>query len=221
MAEDKQEVMYGYTRDGADSYSDGPTADIKEILKNRPAPNDPRPQIHKFYGEKTIVSHEWDGSGWVALTPEDIKVNPTRADDPQDDIAPDPFGSSPVRSLILEAAGIDEKDQVKLVTLRVEGFTVEAKAGEYQAVRGYLMAAPQGLSVHVAVHDPARLVDDVSDAEIFASAFKHVANMLDMAIVEVANRRADRAVLAADQKTETANKRFGGKEGPTQKYEEL
>ena len=157
------------------------------------------------------------------MAEEDGQVNQPRADDPQDDIAPEPFGPSPVRGLILEAAGIDEKDQVKMITLRVEGFTVEAKAGEYQAVRGYLMAAPQGLNIHVAVHDPARLVDDVSDAEIFTSAFKHVANMLDMAVVEIAHQRADRAILAADRKAETANRRFGGKEGTPQKqkYEEL
>jgi len=216
-----ERVMYAYSPDNLRGYKAEPRYDLDELLEIIPNPDAERPQIYKIMGEKTIVSHIWDGEAWIELTPE--MVNPTRTDDPQDDIAPDPFGPSPVRSLILKAAGIGEEDRVKMVTLRVKGFTVEAKAGEYQAVRGYLMAAPQGLNIHVAVHDPAKLVDDVSDAEIFAAAFKHIANMLDMAIVEVANRRADRAVLAADRKSETANKRFGGKEGPTpkQKYEEL
>jgi len=116
------------------------------------------------------------------------------------------------QKMVLERWGIEgRRDEVLLVSLKVAGFTVEAKAqaGPYQNVRGYVSLEPASdLAINVLVHDPARCVDSSGDVGIFGAAFRYVARELDMAVVDTANRRLDRAIVEDDAKAATARSRF-------------
>jgi hypothetical protein len=130
----------------------------------------------------------------------------------------DPFALSEAeqeaRKLILEKDHITEGQKVKLVTLRVVRFTAESKVkpADYEGERGYAEVEPEDLYIHVPIYDPANLIGPEGDVGLFGRAFHAVATELDMRVVDVANRRADRQIIAADTSARTRPRRFEVKE---------
>jgi len=155
-----------------------------------------------------IVSHEWNGQErkWIELAPESAA-----------DFSEDGEG----RKIILSELHLaDKQNEVVLVSVKVESFTVESKAGDYQAVRGYAQFAPENLWIHVPIYDPASLVGPEGDVDIFATVFRYVARALDAEVYGVASRRADVAAAKVDIEAKIAPRRFeAGKEVPGKKTE--
>ena len=127
------------------------------------------------------------------------------------------------RTLILEAAGIERGQHTLLVRSRVEEFTVESrvKPADYESARGYARVAPEDLYLNVVIYDPEQKVSAESDAEIFGQAFRMLAAELDMRVVEMANRRADRQIAVEDAAHKSRPKRAALREGGNQQGEVL
>jgi hypothetical protein len=127
------------------------------------------------------------------------------------------------KSLVLEAAGIAEGDQVKLVTFRVAAVTWESERqpASYEKMRAYMRLEPEALEIHVPVYDPASKVDGDGDVAMVMDAVKAVGRQLDMAVVTLANERKDRQIVADDASNGTRPKRAALKGGGNQQGEVL
>ena len=113
--------------------------------------------------------------------------------------------------MILDELKITGKEnETLMVKLKVTRFTTEskAKAGEYQNdIRGYAEVEPENLYVHVPVFNPGALVTEEGDAAILAYVYRQVALSMDMAVVKIANERADRAIVKGDTERAIAARR--------------
>lgn len=149
--------------------------------------------------------------------------------DPQQNIDPEPFAepdeNSP-RRVVLDQMGIEDKQDYWLFVADLVGFTCEstARPGDYQNTRGYWnVQLPLPHKLRVPIHDPHKKVTDESgNLGLYAAAFFQIASTLDAQVVDVANQRLDREVVAADQKaaTQVRPRVDAGKEVRQQQKEE-
>jgi len=105
------------------------------------------------------------------------------------------FENEEGRKLILGQWNLIDGQETMMVSCEVAAFTIEAKAGEYQAIRGYAQVEPENLWIHVLVHNPAQLIDESGDVQLFGSVFRYIARELDMAVMDTARNRLDREAI--------------------------
>jgi len=190
------EEVYGLTLvpalcDGS-NYDGGPTPDPQSLM-DRVTDPDLAAEIHLLrpFAENE-VAYRWLFGTWVDVAKNVPIPNPF-------------FENDPGRKIILDKWNLtDQGNEILMVTCRVAGFTIEAKAGDYQSTRGYVQLEPEDLKIHVPVYNPGQKIDQAGDVEIFGSVFRYIATELDMAVVDIANRRLDRAIAVQDVKGATA-----------------
>jgi len=88
------------------------------------------------------------------------------------------------------------------------GFTVESKAGPYQATRGY-QPFDANFHLYLPIHNPHKLVNDaVGNLDILAQAYRTIARALDLTVFQVASERVDLQTLEADKQQEIRVRRI-------------
>jgi hypothetical protein len=134
-----------------------------------------------------------------------------------------PWEESPGRALVLGELELTGKaNEVMMVSVRVEAFTVEAKVqpAQYEQSRVYAHFAPENLHIHVPVSNPGQHIDGAGDVSLFGYVARYIAREVERVGFRIANERADLRTVEADKKSA---KRGGVKLGnaPASKAEVL
>lgn len=119
------------------------------------------------------------------------------------------------RNLILEKAGIEEKDDLLMVTFRVEAVTFESKVkpADYEGERVYAYLVPvDNREIRVAVYNPAKKVTPETNAGVFGEAAYQVGRMFDGMAVKLAEARQRERNLLLDQEIVERDRAEAGKQ---------
>jgi len=129
-------------------------------------------------------------------------------------IDPLPWEHGAGSALVLAEMGMTGDEKVMLVSVKVVEMTMESKAGDYQAVRGYLRVAPENLWAHIPVYSPGQLVNDGDgNVGMLREVYRVLAKALDAEVYHVASERADQAVAAKDVEVAVRSQRFDAGKG--------
>ena len=132
-----------------------------------------------------------------------------------------PFEDTPGRQVVLGAMGIEgEQNEVALVSVRVEAFTVEAKIQprQYEQSRVYGSFVPDNLYIHIPITNPGQLVDNAGNVGLFGKVLRYVAREVERAGYKIASERVDRRTVEQDKQDE---KKGGVKLGNAPKRSEV
>ena len=132
-----------------------------------------------------------------------------------------PFEDTLARHVVLGAMGIEgEQNEVALISVRVEAFTVEAKIQprQYEQSRVYASFVPENLYIHVPVTNPGQLVDNAGNVGILGKVMRYLASEVERTGFRIASERVDRRTVEQDKQDE---KKGGVKLGNAPKRSEV